>query len=106
MDIAKFNADWLRAWSEKDVDALVGRYYAPNVVYKDPQTAAGLSGSDALRASLTGLFKAIPPTRYEPETVWPHADGSGYSGRWLGTTRRPDGTTRRTRWFELSLPGA
>jgi len=52
MDIAKLNADWLRAWSDKDVDALVGRYYAPNVVYKDPQTAPGLQGTEALRAYL------------------------------------------------------
>jgi len=45
----------------------------------------------------------MPPTRYEPEQIWPHADGQGYSGRWIGTTDLPDGTKRRTRGFDLCL---
>ena len=39
MDIADYNARWLGAWTAKDVEALCG-FYAENVVYKDPQTAA------------------------------------------------------------------
>ena len=76
-------------------------YYAPDVVYKDPQTAVGVVGTEALRAYLKGLFAAMPATRYDPEEVWPHADGKGYSGRWLGTMDLPDGQVRRFRGFDL-----
>jgi len=101
MNIEKYNAEWLQAWSDKDADRLVDVNYAPNVVYKDPQTPAGLHGTEALRAYLKGLFGAMPATRYEPEEVWPHADGKGYSGRWLGTMDLPDGKKRRFRGFDL-----
>ena len=63
MDLAAledFNAKWLKAWSDKDVDRLCG-FYADDCVYKDPQTAAGLEGNAALRAYLDGLFSATPP---------------------------------------------
>jgi ketosteroid isomerase-like protein len=101
MDLVKYNADWLKAWSDKDVDTLVERFYAAHVVYKDGQTVKGLDGTAALRAYLTGLFNAMPPTRYDPEEIWVHADGRGYSGRWLGTMELPEGKKRHFRGFDL-----
>jgi hypothetical protein len=102
MDIEKYNADWLQAWSDKDVDRLL-TFYGPQIVYKDAQTAAGIEGHSALRAYLTGLFNAMPATRYDPEETWPHADGKGYSGRWIATMDIGGGVTRRMRGFDLVL---
>lgn len=79
MDIADFNARWLKAWSDKDVPALLG-FYAEDCVYKDPQTAGGLTGHAALGEYLTGLFAATPPMTYTPDEVWPIA--GGFCGRW------------------------
>ena len=55
IDLKTFNADWLSAWTAKDVDKLL-QFYAEDVVYRDPQTADGLNGHAALRQYLTGLF--------------------------------------------------
>jgi hypothetical protein len=87
VDIARYRAEWLRAWSEKDVDRLLG-FYAPDVVYRDNQTAAGITGHAALRAYLDGLFKATPPMTYEPDQVWPIS--GGYCGRWYCTIAAGD----------------
>jgi hypothetical protein len=78
-DIAQYNADWLRAWSDKDIDRLL-EFYAEDCLYKDPQTAAGITGHEALRGYLTGLFAATPAMTYVPDEVWP-IDG-GFCGRW------------------------
>jgi len=67
-EIAAYNADWLRAWTDKDVERLIGFY------------AAGLTGHDALRAYLTGLFGATPAMTYTPDEVWPIP--GGFCGRW------------------------
>lgn len=98
-EIAAYNARWLKAWSDKDVDRLSG-FYAPNCVYKDPQTAGGLSGQDALRGYLTQLFGATPPMVYEPDEVWPIA--GGYCGRWYCTIGE-GGSGGRMRGFDLVL---
>lgn len=79
LDIADFNARWLRAWTDKDVERLVG-FYAEDCAYMDPQTTAGLSGREALRGYLTGLFAATPPMTYTPDAVWPIP--GGFCGRW------------------------
>ena len=79
LDLDKFNADWLKAWSEKDVPRLVA-FYAEDCVYKDPQTAQGLIGRAALRDYLTGLFGATPNMVYTPEEIW--TTHNGYCGRW------------------------
>ena len=82
MDLAAledFNAKWLKAWSDKDVDRLCG-FYADDCVYKDPQTAGGLEGNAALRAYLDGLFSATPAMTYTPDEIWPIK--GGYCGRW------------------------
>ena len=79
LDIAAFNTSWLKAWSDKDVDRLLG-FYAEDCVYKDPQTAQGLTGAAALRSYLAGLFAATPAMTYTPDEVWPIA--GGYCGRW------------------------
>ena len=60
MDIADFNARWLKAWTDKDVPRLVA-FYTDDCLYKDPQTAAGITGHAALTQYLTGLFGATPP---------------------------------------------
>lgn len=78
-DIEDFNARWLKAWTDKDVERLCG-FYSEDTVYKDPQTAGGLSGQAALRGYLTGLFAATPAMTYTPDEVWPIP--GGFCGRW------------------------
>ena len=79
MDVAEFNARWLQAWSDKDVDALLG-FYALDCRYVDQQVPHGIEGHGALRAYLTGLFAATPPMRYDPDEIWPIVEG--FCGRW------------------------
>ena len=98
-DIAAFNADWLRAWTEKDVPRLVA-FYAEDCLYKDPQTAAGLTGRAALTAYLEGLFAATPPMAYEPDEVWPIP--GGFCGRWYCAIGE-GGQGGRLRGFDLVL---
>ena len=86
IDVHDYNRRWLQAWTAKDVPALLG-FYAEDVVYRDPQTTAGIAGHDALSAYLTGLFAATPPMRYDPDEVWPTADG--FCGRWYCTIGPP-----------------
>jgi hypothetical protein len=78
-EIARYNADWLTAWTAKDVPTLAA-FYAQDCVYKDPQTAAGLTGREALAGYLTGLFAATPAMTYTPDETWPIP--GGYCGRW------------------------
>lgn len=99
MDIEDFNARWLKAWSAKDVPALLG-FYAEDCVYKDNQTAAGITGHEALRAYLTGLFAAMPPTTYTPDETWPIA--GGYCGRWYADMGE-GGSAGRMRGFDLVI---
>lgn len=100
LDIARFNADWLAAWSDKDVERLLG-FYAADTVYRDPQVPAGLGGQEALRGYLTRLFNSTPPMRYDPDEVWPIP--GGYCGRWICTITLPDGGRRWLRGFDLVL---
>ena len=79
VDIERYNADWLKAWTDKDVDRLL-EFYAEDCVYKDAQTVAGLTGHAPLRAYLTGLFGATPSMTYTPDEVWPIP--GGFCGRW------------------------
>ncbi len=98
-DIAQFNADWLAAWSEKNVEKLLS-FYAPDTVYKDAQTAAGLTGHSELRPYLTGLFASTPKMIYTPDETWPIQ--GGFCGRWycaIGET----GTDAAMRGFDLCL---
>ena len=99
LDITRYNADWLAAWTRKDVEGLLG-FYAQDVVYKDPQTAAGVTGHAALGAYLTQLFGATPPITYAPETVW--AIEGGFCGRWFATIGAT-GELGRMRGFDLAL---
>lgn len=80
MDVADYNARWLKAWSDKDVPALLG-FYAEDCRYFDPQTAQGLNGHAELGPYLTQLFAMTPPIEYRPDEVWPTE--SGFCGRWL-----------------------
>lgn len=79
MDIERFNADWLAAWTAKDVEGVLS-FYAADATYHDPQTAGGIAGHAALRDYLTGLFAATPPMRYAPDATWPIP--GGFCGRW------------------------
>jgi hypothetical protein len=78
-EIARFNADWLAAWTAKDVPRLAG-FYAQDCVYMDPQTAGGVSGREALAGYLHGLFAATPAMTYTPDETWPIP--GGFCGRW------------------------
>ena len=97
MDIADYNARWLAAWTAKDVDGLCA-FYADDCVYKDPQTAGGLTGNAALRAYLTGLFAATPPMTYTPDETWPIP--GGFCGRWYCEIGE-GGSGGRLRGFDL-----
>lgn len=99
VDIEQFNADWLDAWTSKDVDRLVA-FYSPDTVYKDPQTAAGLNGREALSTYLTGLFGATPPMTYKPDETWPIP--GGYCGRWYCEVGE-DGKDGLLRGFDLVI---
>ncbi len=99
MDIADYNARWLKAWTDKDVDRLVA-FYAEDCVYKDPQTAAGLTGRVALRQYLTGLFAATPPMTYTPDETWPIP--GGFCGRWYCEIGE-GGAGGRLRGFDLVI---
>ena len=99
MDIADFNARWLKAWSDKDVARLVG-FYADDCVYKDPQTAAGLKGQAQLAEYLTGLFAATPQMVYTPDETWPIP--GGFCGRWYCEIGA-GGAGGRMRGFDLVI---
>jgi hypothetical protein len=99
MDIADYNARWLKAWSDKDVPRLVA-FYADDCVYKDPQTSAGLKGQAALRDYLTGLFAATPPMTYTPDETWPIP--GGFCGRWYCEIGE-GGSGGRLRGFDLVI---
>jgi hypothetical protein len=99
MDIADYNARWLKAWSDKDVDRLC-TFYADDCLYKDPQTAAGLKGQAALRDYLTGLFAATPPMIYTPDETWPIP--GGFCGRWYCEIGE-GGSGGRLRGFDLVI---
>lgn len=99
IDIVDYNARWLKAWSDKDVPGLLG-FYAEDCIYKDAQTAAGLTGHAALATYLTGLFAAMPPTIYTPEETW--AIDGGFCGRWYAAMG-PGGATGRLRGFDLVI---
>ena len=99
MDIADYNARWLKAWTDKDVARLVA-FYADDCVYRDPQMAAGLTGQTALRQYLTGLFAATPPMTYIPDETWPIP--GGFCGRWYCEIGE-GGSGGRLRGFDLVI---
>lgn len=99
VDIAALNAAWLKCWTDKDVEKLLG-FYTEDVLYKDPQTAAGITGHAALRAYLTGLFAATPPMTYNPDETWPIP--GGFCGRWFCDIGE-GGAAGRMRGFDLCL---
>lgn len=98
MDVVEFNSAWLAAWSRKDTAALLD-FYHPETRYFDAQAPAGLTGHDALRQYLDGLFAATPPMTYTPDEVW--SIEGGFCGRWICTMTLPDGTSRYLRGFDL-----
>lgn len=98
-EITAFNAEWLAAWTAKDVPTLVA-FYAKDCIYKDPQTAAGLTGRAALATYLEGLFAATPAMTYTPEETWPIP--GGFCGRWYCAIGE-GGAGGRMRGFDLVI---
>ncbi|HEX3919779.1 MAG TPA: nuclear transport factor 2 family protein [Caulobacteraceae bacterium] len=98
-EIATYNADWLQAWTDKDVPRLC-EFYAEDCVYKDNQTAGGLTGREALRGYLTGLFAAVPPMAYAADETWPIP--GGFCGRWYCTIGEGPAAARM-RGFDLVI---
>lgn len=99
-DIADFNARWLKAWSDKDVERLVN-FYAPDCRYVDPQVPHGLDGRGALARYLHGLFAATPPMTYTPDEVWPVA--GGFCGRWFCVMGADPQAAPALRGFDLVI---
>ena len=97
-DVVELNAEWLQAWSDKDVERLLG-FYAADVVYRDQQVPGGLRGQAALGDYLRQLFAATPPMTFEPDEVWPTDEG--WCGRWFCRLELPDGTVSWLRGFDL-----
>lgn len=79
LDLVDFNKRWLQAWSDKDVPRLLA-FYAEDCRYLDPNVPLGVTGHAELGPYLTGLFAALPATRYDPEEIW--ETHNGYCGRW------------------------
>jgi SnoaL-like domain len=98
LNLEDFNARWLQSWTDKDVPALL-RFYAPDVIYRDPQTANGIQGHKAPGDYLSGLFGATPPMRYAPDEIWPTANG--FCGRWYCTISPAGGEKSFMRGFDL-----
>jgi len=99
VSIERFNADWLAAWSDKDVERVLS-FYDADASYSDPQVPAGIAGHDAMRAYLTGLFALLPATLYTPDAVWPIP--GGFCGRWYCAIGE-GGADGRLRGFDLVL---
>jgi ketosteroid isomerase-like protein len=99
-EIQAFNKDWLQAWSDKDVERLLG-FYDEDTVYIDGQVPQGIRGHAELRPYFSQLFEATPPMRYEPDETWP-IEG-GYAGRWICTIDLPGGGQSFLRGFDLVL---
>jgi hypothetical protein len=100
MDIANFNSRWLKAWSDKNVEQLLG-FYTADCRYVDQQVPLGLEGRDALGAYLTGLFAAVPPMRYDPDELWPIP--GGFCGRWFCVMGDDPKAPPALRGFDLVL---
>ena len=98
-DIARFNADWLAAWSAKDVEKLLS-FYSADTIYKDNNTAAGITGHAQLRPYLEGLFAATPKMIYTPDETWPIP--GGFCGRWYCAIGE-GGKDGHMRGFDLCL---
>lgn len=97
MDLEQYNADWLKAWSDKDVDRLVS-FYAEDTLYFDPQAPNGLNGRPALRSYLEGLFAGTPAVTYTPDEIW--KTETGYCGRWYAEIGE-GGKDGKMRGFDL-----
>jgi hypothetical protein len=95
--IEQFNADWLAAWSDKDVERVLS-FYDPKATYQDPQVPGGLTGHEALRDYLAKLFASLPTTLYTPDEVWPLP--GGFCGRWYCAIG-DDGAQGRLRGFDF-----
>lgn len=74
-----FNERWLKAWSDKDVDAIASMY-APDCSYWD-SGCKGLTGRAALAAYLAQIFPLVPAWEYHPDAFWPTDDG--FCARWF-----------------------
>jgi len=74
-----FNDRWLAAWTAKDIPAIAAMY-APDCLFMDSATAAGLRGRGALIAYLERLFPAMSEWTYRSDTLWDIP--GGFCARW------------------------
>ena len=99
VDIVQYNDAWLKAWTDKDVEAL-GRFYAADCAYRDAAVPGGLTGRDALRAYLTAMFAKTPAMVYAAEETWPIP--GGFCARWYCALGE-NGALGRLRGFDMVL---
>jgi|SRR6516165_5842420 hypothetical protein len=99
MDIDDFNRRWLKAWTDRNVEALLG-FYDKNAVFRGPSVPDGVFGTKALRIYLSQQFSASPPIIYEHDEAWPIPNG--YCARWYARMERPEGVTQ-LRGFDLVI---
>lgn len=99
MDIVDFNNRWLAAWTARDPHAIVS-FYDDNLVYYDGTVPNGLEGKAAFLTYVEQFCESGPQISFRADQVW-RIEG-GFSGRWLGLMKTPQGTTR-LRGFDLCL---
>ena len=79
-DPAGFAAEWIEAWNERDVEAVL-RHYADDVVFTSPtavrfvpESGGTIRGKDALRSYWTVALAANPDLRFELVDVYEGVD--------------------------------
>ena len=95
---AALQAAFVEAARRNEWEWIADTFYAEDCLYKDPQTAAGLTGRAALAGYLEGLFAATPPMTYTPDETWPIP--GGFCGRWYCEV---SGGVARLRGFDLVI---
>lgn len=80
IDAAAFSADWVRAWNEHDVEAVL-KHFDDEVVFTSPvalkvrpQTGGVVRGKAALREYWTAALAGIPDLRFTVERVYQGID--------------------------------
>ncbi len=82
----------IEAWNTQDVESVVA-CYAPDAVYRDPNTRGSVKGADALRRYLTKLFDAWQ-MHWSVREAYPLEDGKGAAVLWHATFQ-PKGSEQR-----------
>lgn len=59
-----FVDEWLKAWSDKDIQKLLS-FYADEFLYLDPGTRGAITDKEHFEKYLTKLFAAFPKWKWE-----------------------------------------